>query len=71
MTPADLLLRLRDLKVRASVLDGRLHLEPAEAVPDDLKALAGPVLGHRVFLKGGDDARTLVEDVVTATPVEL
>lgn len=40
-------------------------------VPDDLKALAGPVLGHRVFLKGGGDARADVEELVAATPVEL
>ncbi len=40
-------------------------------LPDDLKRLAGPVLGHRVFLKEGGDARSLIEEIVAATPVEL
>lgn len=40
-------------------------------LPDDLKALVGPVLGHRVFLVGGGDARALLNEIVAATPVEL
>jgi len=40
-------------------------------VPDDLKALARVVLGHRIFLKGGGDARMCVDEIVAATPVEL
>ncbi|MEM7307446.1 MAG: MoxR family ATPase [Planctomycetota bacterium] len=56
---------LQAARARA-LLQGRTY-----AVPDDLKALAGPVLGHRVFLKGGGDARSLVEEIVAATAVEL
>ncbi|MCP3916189.1 MAG: MoxR family ATPase [bacterium] len=41
------------------------------ALPDDLKALARPVLGHRVFLAGGGDASELVDEIVAATPVDL
>ena len=40
-------------------------------LPDDLKALTGPVLGHRVFLVGGGDARAILNEIVAATPVEL
>jgi MoxR-like ATPase len=40
-------------------------------LPDDLKALAAVVLGHRVFPRGGGDARSLVDEIVGATPVEL
>jgi len=50
----------------AALLDGRDYV-----LPDDLKRLAAPVLGHRVFPKGGGDARALVDEVVGATPVEL
>jgi MoxR-like ATPase len=56
---------LRASKARA-VLDGRDYV-----LPDDLKALAGAVLAHRVFLRGGGDAGDLVDSVVRATPVEL
>lgn len=49
-----------------ALIAGRAYL-----VPDDLKALAGPVLGHRIFLEGGGDARSLVEEIVSATPVDL
>lgn len=49
-----------------ALIEGREYV-----LPDDLKALAEPVLGHRVFLKGGGDARKLVRDLVAATPVEL
>lgn len=49
-----------------AMLQGRSYV-----IPDDLKALAGPALGHRVFLKGGGDARAIVEEVVAETPVEL
>ena len=41
------------------------------ALPDDLKILAAPLLGHRVFLKGGGDARSLVNEILSATPVDL
>ena len=33
-------------------------------LPDDLKALAGPVLSHRVFVEGGGTAEALVGDLV-------
>ena len=49
-----------------ALLKGRGHV-----LPDDLKALAQPVLGHRVFLEGGGDARSLVAEIVTATIVGL
>ena len=49
-----------------ALLDGRAY-----ALPDDLKALARPLLGHRVFLKGGGDASSLVEEIVAATMVDL
>ena len=49
-----------------ALFEGRSYV-----VPDDLKALARPLLGHRVFLKGGGDARALVEEIVAATPVDL
>ena len=40
-------------------------------LPDDLKALAEPVLGHRVFAKDGGDAKGIVADVVLVTAVDL
>ncbi len=49
-----------------ALLQGRDYV-----LPDDLKALAVPILGHRVFLKGGGDARSLVEETIAAVPVEL
>ena len=56
---------LHAARARALVL-GRDYV-----LPDDLKILAASVLGHRVFLKGGGDARTLVEEIVEATIVGL
>ncbi len=56
---------VRTARARA-LLHGRGYV-----LPDDLKALAAPVLGHRVFPKGGGDARELVEEIVAATPVAL
>ena len=47
-------------------LEGRAY-----ALPDDLKALARPVLGHRVFLDSGGDARALVDEVLASVPVDL
>lgn len=40
-------------------------------LPDDLKTLALPILGHRVFTKGGGDARPLVAEILASVPVEL
>ncbi len=49
-----------------ALLQGRAYV-----LPDDLKALAGCVLGHRVFLKGGGDARGRIEEILAAAPVAL
>ena len=54
---------LKACRARA-VLDGREHL-----LPDDLKALAMPVLAHRIFRRDGGDARSVVEDVLSRTAV--
>jgi len=56
---------LRAARARA-LLQGRLYV-----VPDDLKALAHPLLAHRVFSKGGGDARALIAEIVARTPIEL
>jgi MoxR-like ATPase len=56
---------LRAARARA-LLDARDYV-----LPDDLKALARPVLAHRVFLKGGGDATDVVDAVLAKTPVEL
>jgi MoxR-like ATPase len=52
-------------KARA-VLYGRDYV-----LPDDLKALAQPVLAHRVFLHDGRDAGEVLRTIVAAEPVEL
>ena len=56
---------LRAAKARA-LLDQRDYV-----LPDDLKALARPVLGHRIFLKGGGDARGLVDEALGSVDVSL
>ena len=43
-------------------------------LPDDVKALAGPVLAHRLMLTPeaqlqGADARAVVQDVLASVPV--
>jgi MoxR-like ATPase len=40
-------------------------------LPDDLKALAEPVLAHRVFLTDGGSANGFVREVLASTPVPL
>jgi len=40
-------------------------------LPDDLKALALPVLGHRIFLQDGSDPRTLLEALGRRVPVPI
>jgi len=40
-------------------------------LPDDLKALAVPVLGHRIFLKGGGTGRAIVDAALESVPVTL
>ena len=64
-SPRAALAWLRAAKARA-VLDGRTYV-----LPDDLAALARPVLAHRVFLKGGGDATAVLDSILGATPVEL
>jgi MoxR-like ATPase len=53
-----------------ALLDGRPHV-----LPDDIKALAGPVLAHRLVLRGMDENRgtavSAVAEVVAATPAPL
>jgi MoxR-like ATPase len=56
---------LQAARARA-LLKGREH-----ALPDDLKALARPVLSHRVFLKGGGDASSLIDEIIASAPVDL
>ena len=56
---------IRAARARA-FLDGRDYV-----VPDDMVALALPVLAHRVHLKGGGDANTLIRGVVKSVPVAL
>lgn len=56
---------LRAGRARA-LLHGRDYV-----LPDDLKALASPVLGHRVFLTGGGDARPIVAEVLETHAVDL
>jgi MoxR-like ATPase len=50
----------------AAFLAGRDHV-----LPDDLKKLAGPVLAHRIVLKGGGDARDLIDRLVVRTRIPL
>ncbi|MEM7199704.1 MAG: MoxR family ATPase [Planctomycetota bacterium] len=64
-SPRAALAWLRTARARASLV-GRTHV-----LPDDLKALALPVLAHRIFLKGSGDAANIVADLVEHTPVEL
>lgn len=40
-------------------------------LPDDLLALAQPVLSHRIHLKGGGDAYRLLSTILESIPVEL
>jgi MoxR-like ATPase len=49
-----------------ALMSGRSYV-----VPDDLKGLAQSVLGHRVFLKDGSDARSLIEELTATLPVDL
>jgi MoxR-like ATPase len=65
LSPRAALAWLKAGRARA-FLDGRDYV-----LPDDLKALAGPALAHRLVLKGGGDAGALVERVLKSVPVEL
>ncbi len=64
-SPRAALAWLRAARARA-FLAGRGHV-----LPDDLKALAQPVLAHRIFLKGSGSASGVVDEVIAATAVEL
>ena len=56
---------LRVAKARA-LLDDRDFV-----LPDDLKALAGPALAHRIFLRSEGDAAPLVAELLRTVPVPL
>ncbi|MEM8883990.1 MAG: AAA family ATPase [Planctomycetota bacterium] len=56
---------IRAARARA-LLQGRSYV-----LPDDLKALAVPVLAHRIFLRGSGDASELVTATLEQTPVSL
>ncbi len=70
VSPRGSLALLRCVKVTAW-LDGRAYV-----IPDDVRAMAVPVLAHRIVLNygygKGSDTRTLVENIVknTAVPTE-
>ena len=49
-----------------ALLDGRDYV-----LPDDAKALALPVLVHRVFLHGGGDADAVLREVIESVDVAL
>jgi MoxR-like ATPase len=40
-------------------------------LPDDVKALAGPVLAHRLLLRGRTAAEEVVAEVVAQVPVPV
>jgi MoxR-like ATPase len=64
-SPRAAILWLRAARARA-LLAGRDYV-----LPDDLKALAAPVLGHRVWLRGGGSPEALLHQVVERTEVPL
>lgn len=64
-SPRAALAWLQAARARA-LLDGRDYV-----LPDDLKALAGFTLAHRVFLHHGGSAEQLVRELTLATPVPL
>lgn len=64
-SPRAALALLRSARARA-LLDGRDYV-----LPDDLKDLARPVLSHRILLKGGGPAHSLIQQVLERTPVDL
>ncbi len=64
-SPRAALAWLRAAKARAA-FDGRTYV-----LPDDLKALAGPALAHRVFRRDAQPSVELVADAVRSTEVPL
>ena len=67
VSPRGSLALLRCVKVSAW-LDGRTYV-----IPDDVRAMAVPVLAHRIVLNygygKGDNTRTLVENIIRSTAV--
>ena len=64
-SPRAAIMWLRAARAHA-LMDGRTHV-----LPDDLKALAGPVLDHRIVLHGGGDAGDRVGRILERTCVAL
>lgn len=64
-SPRAALMWLRAARARAW-LNGRGYV-----IPDDLKALAQPVLAHRMFVRGGGSSAAMLKDVLAATAVPL
>ena len=64
-SPRAALAWLKAARARA-LLDGREFV-----LPDDLKAMAIPTLAHRVFLRQGDDAVPLLQQILQGTQVPL
>ena len=56
---------IRSARARA-LIHGRDYV-----LPDDLKALAQPVLAHRILLKGGGDASELLDTILAKVAVKL
>jgi MoxR-like ATPase len=64
-SPRAALMWLRAARARAW-LEGRDYV-----LPDDLKALAMPVLAHRMFVRGGGSANAMLQEVIAKTAVPL
>lgn len=64
-SPRAALMWLRAARARAW-LAGRGYV-----LPDDLKALALPVLAHRMFVRGGGSSAAMLNGVLAAVPVPL
>jgi len=56
--------------IRAARARALLHARDY-VIPDDLKALARPVLAHRMVLKGGGDAGELLDTILARVAVKL
>ena len=64
-SPRAALMWLKAARARAW-LDDRSYV-----LPDDLKALAEPVLAHRMFVRGGGSSAAMLREVIAKTPVPL
>jgi MoxR-like ATPase len=65
LSPRAAMAWIRSARARA-LIHGRDYV-----LPDDLKALAQPVLAHRILLKGGGDASELLETILSRVAVKL